>query len=128
MKKTSYNCLSVYMNISTSENLIWITLKAPTEQCNYHIIKADTVAFGLELPILSCCFNYFSLGNNSDMQQICFSRLHISHCLFCKKKRITFYPFECSLGPIMEILLLSYACNLPIFNKLHDIPSQKHRS
>lgn len=33
----------------------------------------------------------------------------------------TFYSVEYSLGPIMEILLLSYACNLPV-------PSQKQWS
>lgn len=39
---------------------------------------------------------------------------------------ITFYPCEHSLGPIMEILLLSYACSPSVSNKLHDIPSWKH--
>lgn len=39
---------------------------------------------------------------------------------------ITFYPCEHSLGPIMEILLLSYACSFTVSNKLHDIPSWKH--
>lgn len=115
----------VYLNISRS--VIWITL-GNTEQYNCQVTKLDTQDFGM-LPILFAVIGFVVsvFGHRNMLQILCFWRPQISHCLF-SVIFITFYPFEHSLGPIMEIMLLSYACNLPISSRLHGIPSRKHWS
>lgn len=90
-----------------------------TKQHNYLVTKADARIFSLELPLLTGSLKYLHFGGYyvfGGPTQIIISLL----CIF-----LTFYCSEYSLDPIMEIQLLSYACNLLVFNKLHDIPSRK---